>query len=98
MRKGALRVRQTRYLTPTSRCRASIPTLLSSECCFFFCRSPSSSIVRFRFCGDKSSIMSGPWELLLPLTLCAGVGRVVMEVATEWLPLYMDSEVLGESC
>ena len=96
-----LRVLQRRYLSPTSRCRFSIPGLPSSIWAFFRSLYPESSSGRLRLCGDSSD-MATSWEassgMELPLTLCAGVGRVVIDV----IELVMLTEgsvvVVGEKC
>lgn len=101
-RKGALRVWQSKYFSPTSRWRSSIPSLLSSTWAFFCSRSPRSSTERFRFWGVSSPMgmscdMSDGWEAL-PFTLCAGVGRVVVMEVRDVFMLEAGSEMPGDSC
>lgn len=92
---------QSRYISPTSKCRFSILNLRSSMCAFFWSRSPRSSSRRLRFCGDSSD-RAMSWAISecieLPLTLWAGVGRAVVFDVIELVMLIEGSVVLGENC
>ncbi len=85
---------------PTSKWRFSIPSLRSSVWTFFWSRSPMSSVGRLRLCGE-SSPMTISWLISkgieLPLTLCAGVGSVVIDVI-DVVMLVISSLVLGDNC
>ena len=64
--------------------------------CIFFCsRSPMSSSVRFRLCGE-SSAMPPSWPR--SLTLCAGVGRVDVTEVMDVLTLESGSVLFGDDC